>query len=850
VWLGCGLLAALVALPAYAAPTANRAAPAQPAPTLTPTQAAPAPVQAAPTSTPANSVEIDAATMTLGFLVVVSIAMLVLWLVAAARARRLDAERRIAAAGRDTAEAALEAAPAASYRWRADGSEEFSPGPIALFATGERPRFADIVARFTPDDAAEVARAVERLRADGTEFAISATAAGSPVVLDLVGRRLRARDGAHALDIVWLIDAAARAGAAAQREAMRSERNAMREILETLPVPVWRRDRAELKLVGCNRAYATAVDGTVETALAEGRELLSGALLARGRALAEQARDSGAAQTEAHHVVINGSRRFIELTELPLPRSGELLGFARDLTDLETARAELQRHIAAHGEVLEAVASAIAIYGPDTRLKFFNSAFAKLWRLEEDWLYGEPSLDEVLERLRERRRLPEHADFRAFKRQQLRMFTSLIQPQEELLHLPDERTLRLVVSTHPFGGLTFVYEDVTDRLALERSYNTLIEVQRETLDNLYEGIAVFGSDGRLKLFNPAYGKMWKLSPDDLAGEPHVSQIVEKTRAFFEAGGDWPELKNRIIARVTSWTASSGQMERRDGSMLEVATVPLPDGNVLLSYLDVTDSTRVQRALSEKNEALETSGRLKSEFIANVSYELRTPLNAIIGFAEILTNQYFGELNARQIDYSRGILDSSHRLLSLINDILDLATIEAGYMTLETERVEIHSLMASVLALTRERARKQNLNLDFDCSPDIGFIIADERRLKQALFNLISNAIKFTPPGGTIILQGRRLENEVALTVADTGVGIAREHQARVFEKFERGNPHGRSAGAGLGLSLVKSFIELHGGRVEMDSQPGQGTRVTCYLSAAGAGEDISLAEAQRAARVV
>lgn len=209
------------------------------------------------------------------------------------------------------------------------------------------------------------------------------------------------------------------------------------------------------------------------------------------------------------------------------------------------------------------------------------------------------------------------------------------------------------------------------------------------------------------------------------------------------------------------------------------------------------------------------------------------MNAIIGFAEILTNQYFGELNPRQLDYSRGILDSSHRLLSLINDILDLATIEAGYMTLETEPVDIHTLLASVLALTRERARKQNLNLEFDCPPEIGSIIADERRLKQALFNLMSNAIKFTPSGGTIAIRARRVDGEVALSVTDTGIGIPREQQQRVFEKFERGNPQARQSGAGLGLSLVKSFIELHGGRVEMESTPGQGTRVTCYLSAAG-----------------
>jgi signal transduction histidine kinase len=291
------------------------------------------------------------------------------------------------------------------------------------------------------------------------------------------------------------------------------------------------------------------------------------------------------------------------------------------------------------------------------------------------------------------------------------------------------------------------------------------------------------------------------------------------------------LKSRIITRVTGQVLENGQLERRDGSTLQVATVPLPDGNVLLSYLDVTDSTRVQRALRERNEALETAGRLKSEFIANVSYELRTPLNAIIGFAEILTNQYFGELNPRQLDYSRGILDSSHRLLALINDILDLATIEAGYMMLETEHIDIHSLMASVLALTRERARKQNINLEFDCPHDLGTLTADERRLKQALFNVISNAVKFTPAGGTIRLSAGRDNGEVTLVVADNGVGIPSEDQARVFEKFERGNPQARQSGAGLGLSLVKSFIELHGGRVEIVSEANKGTTIALYLPA-------------------
>jgi signal transduction histidine kinase len=751
----------------------------------------------------------------------------------------LAAHRRLAEAARDSATQAaalaevaalVEAAPSASFRWRVgDGSETYSSGLLTILRFDGAPRFAALLEQLVPEDTGFLAGATEALRKSGTPFALTLGLRDGPVI-DAIGRRTRNAAGEPVTDVVWIGDAGRRAQALTDAAGLAEECASLRAALDALPLPIWRR-AADLALIDCNAAYAAAVDATPGAAIAEAREIGGGVLSAGGRALAERARATAVAQSESHHIVINGSRRLVEFTEMPLAGGSGIVGYARDFTDLENVQSELARHIAAHADVLENVVTAIAIYGPDTRLKFYNTAFGTLWRLEEDWLASEPTLGEVLERLRERRRIPEHADFRAFKKQQLAMFTSLIDPQEELLHLPDERTLRLVVSTHPFGGLTFVYEDVTDKLALERSYNTLIEVQRETLDNLYEAIAVFGSDGRLKLSNPAYGKIWELSREDLQGEPHIGDIVEKTRAFFDDGSDWPELKSRIITRVTGQVLENGQLERRDGSTLQVATVPLPDGNVLLSYLDVTDSTRVQRALRERNEALETAGRLKSEFIANVSYELRTPLNAIIGFAEILTNQYFGELNPRQLDYSRGILDSSHRLLALINDILDLATIEAGYMMLETEHIDIHSLMASVLALTRERARKQNINLEFDCPHDLGTLTADERRLKQALFNVISNAVKFTPAGGTIRLSAGRDNGEVTLVVADNGVGIPSEDQARVFEKFERGNPQARQSGAGLGLSLVKSFIELHGGRVEIVSEANKGTTIALYLPA-------------------
>ena len=731
-----------------------------------------------------------------------------------ARARLSEAERRRDAARRDRAglSAILDTAPGGGYFWSGDA--------IAPNAIGAVPPFAEFLGDLDTETAARVSTAVAALRSAGTPSTDSVTLAnGAAYALD--GRRSAGGDA-----VLWLTDLASVKAAETARAGALTEAAAVRTMIDAIPLPVWRRDPT-LALVDCNAAYAAALDTTREAALAERRELAPES--GRGKALElARAAAAGATRTEPHHTVIGGSRRLIEITETP-DRVGGTIGFAIDRTDSENAENELARHINAHGEVLEIIHAAVAIYGADKQLKFFNSAFAGLWGIESDWLAGGPSLDELLERLRERRRIPEFADFRAFKRQQLAMFTSLIEPQQELQHLPDGRTLSLSVSPHPLGGLIFVYEDVTDRLALERSYNTLIEVQRESLDNLFESIAVVGSDGRLKLHNPAYRRIWGLSEADLAGEPHISEIVEKTREFYDDGGNWLALKERIIAGISAGARMGDRLDRRDGTVLQLAAVPLPDGNVLLSYQDVTDTTRVERALRERNEALETAGRLKSEFIANVSYELRTPLNAIIGFAEILANEYFGTLTPRQLDYSRGILDSSHRLLSLINDILDLATIEAGYMTLETRRVDIRELLQAVMTLTHERARNQNLNLSLRCPVGIGAIEADERRLKQALFNLISNAIKFTPAGGSIQLEAKREADDLVLSVTDTGVGIPLADQERVLEKFERGAHEAPQTGAGLGLSLVKSLVELHGGRVTIESSPERGTAVRCHL---------------------
>ena len=628
-----------------------------------------------------------------------------------------------------------------------------------------------------------------------------------------------------------------------QEQTQSAELNAeiehLRTLFDAVEMPIWQR-AANLDLSWVNKSYARHVDSTVRQVVHEhGLKLISGVPREDARALAQVAVQTGVAKRARHRVVVGGERRYLDIVESPLGNGGEAAdwgkgggtaGWANDISDLEQAEADLNRYIEAHAQVLQSLNISIAVYAADTRLVFFNNEFVKLFDLDEGWLAGEPTLSEVMEALRERRRLPEQADWRRYKARVNDLFTSVTERQEELLHLPDGSTLRHVVLPHPFGGLQFMSQDVTDRYALERSYSTLTAVQRTTLDNLFEAVAVFGADGKLKLSNPGFATLWQLDQEQLNGKPHIAEITELSRKLIDDGEGWENYKSNHIARISERARSTMRLERRDKKVLDCTYVPLPDGATLITYLDITDSFQVERALRDRTQALEAADRLKSEFIANVSYELRTPLNTVIGFTEILANQYFGQFNERQQEYISGILQSSQQLLSLINNILDLATIEAGLMVLEIESIDVHATLLNMLNLIQERVRTKQLQVGFDCDRDIGRMEADERRIKQIVFNLLNNATKYTLAGGSMTLGARREGDDMHIWVSDSGVGIAREEHGLVFERFwQADNPLARQGGTGLGLSLVKNFVELHGGSVILESALEKGTKVTCVF---------------------
>ncbi|MBA3813202.1 MAG: PAS-domain containing protein [Alphaproteobacteria bacterium] len=595
--------------------------------------------------------------------------------------------------------------------------------------------------------------------------------------------------------------------------------------LDMLPILIWHRDQDQ-RITYCNRAYSEVVGATSQVVQHEGIELIPSRT---AKILARKALHTNEKQFfEGSAAMAEQDGRHFRICELPNALEKGTLGVAFDISELKNAQKEIQNLVDAHDEVLAHLSTAIAIYDGFGTLQYYNQAYVNLNSFDEEFLKTHPRLDEVLEELRGRRQLPEYADFPAHKKKCLQLLTEQREPIEEMLHLPDERTLRIFSAPHPMGGLLFMIEDVTNYLSLERNNKTLLNSYQATLDNLFEGVVVIGSNNRLEIFNPSFRRLWNFEEGDINIGQHLNQIVEKLKDFFDYQDDWETYKAQFIESITDRVPKAEQLKRRDGMILNFGYFPLPNGSHLISCVDTTDTFHVQQVLQEKNEALETADHLKSEFIESVSHELKSPLNTIIGFTESLKNKYFGELNEKQNNYVEGVLEASTNLLSLVNDILDLASIEAGHLALELSIVKIPELLQNVVKLISKAAEENRQHITIKCNKEINKWVADEGRLKQVLLNLLSNAIKSTSSNGKIIMEANIIQEELIVSVTNRGGGIAFEEQIRMFNTFEQGKDE-RDAGSGFGLSLVKKLIELHGGRVELGAKANSGTTVSCFL---------------------
>lgn len=742
-------------------------------------------------------------------------------------------------------EAFLSALPGDYCGFGKDGTIAYSQGFLDAFGLSSVSDIEDILGAADSTHGAALEAHLNILKQSGKHFQMECHIPRSGKILQITGTIGQAINESDQFLILWVLDKSQH-----KEKVMSLEKRAesaeydvyrLRSALDAMPVLSWIRDK-DGEIIWCNKPFAQARGVEKSEIIARQLELpLTTAKkgekqLHPVRKMALTALEQNESRIEKYHCIIKGQRLLLSVQEAPLTKGSGTLGLAQDISREEELESEQARYMSANKELLQQLQSAIGIFAADTRLEFYNNAFASLWNLEASWLNTKPHLPEILDKLRETRQLPEQADFLSYKQEWLDMFTSLMAPHDQMMYQPNGNILRNLIIPHPMGGLMMIFEDVTSRLELESSYNTLIAVQKETLDNLSESVIVFGGDGRVKLWNPSYRKLWGLHNEDLDNEPHISKLVEKHKNFFTDEG-WPKVREDMMSLALNRAEQVGRFEREDGLLLEYATVPLPDGGMLVTFFDVTDKIRVERALREKNKALEEAEQLKSDFLANVSYQLRTPLNSIMGFNDILSYEYFGSLNEKQKEYTASIQEASEKLRDLIDNILDLASFEARQLSLNIEEFKLRPMMEQIHEIVEVWARKEGLELKLECPKNIGSMTADPRRIKQALMNILRNSIAFTPKGGKIKMKVAKRKNNVIFTISDTGIGISDKDIKRIFSPFERVEVSAEQRqeiahhGVGLGLSLVKNIFDMHHGRVEVESKPDKGTKMIVTMPA-------------------
>jgi signal transduction histidine kinase len=759
-----------------------------------------------------------------------------LWVVFAAAlailaAKRIRRAQSLLGATR-TMRSLLDAAPARAMIIHADGTVDTDARLVQELGLAGIPRLIEELtgadSGFDPDDLSSLIEALADVRLGGAPLRRQLRLAGGERVLELRAA-LAPQPAKPGAVLAWLFDisdADVERGELTKRlQQTEGALDALTHLIQNAPFPMWYRG-PDLGLGPVNAAFVAAVEGRdAAEVIQSGAELIDATGPEGARAGAEAALESGRPYSRTQPATIGQERRMLRIVDVPLP-TGAVAGFAIDIQDLEDARIELASHQESQRELADRMSAGVVQFDDDRQLAFFNQPFAIMAQLEPDWLNERPEFDRVLERMRENGRIPEVRDFPAWKAERRAWFTSPEEAIEEDWILSNGDHLRVLGQPLPDGGLRFIFEDRTEQVRLATARDTLLRVRAATFDNLFEVISVFASDGRLYLWNRRFSELWDLDEAWLADHPRVDELVPAMAKRLVNPTAAAQVRELVRSTTSGRQSGTGRVSLTDGRHFDFAAVPLPDGNALFTMVDVTDSSRIEAALRERATALEEADRVKTDFVANMSYELRTPLTSVGGFAEMLQAGYAGELPVAAVDYVGAILESVDRLSKLIDDVLDLTQADTRGVVLERERVDIAGMCRAAAESLRSRATDKRQKLELALETSAGSVIGDARRLRESVEHILRNAVAYTDEGGHIWLKASGDNENATIIVVDDGPGIPPEQQEQVFARFHRSGAARGEAALGLGLPLTRQFVEAHGGSVKLESAVGKGTSIS------------------------
>ncbi len=760
------------------------------------------------------------------------------WVIVSARgkARRLESGQRHARRlGR-----MVDESPALPLLVRADGKIEAPARLAAWLGLDAVPQYLTELDNkdrgLTAEQLAELTEAVRRTQKTAAQFRMVATPRGSKRSLALRGHLADPQVSPGGAALVWVFDFSDSESELVklrtEASRARSDFSALVGLIEAAPMPMWfRGPDGMMRLV--NTAYVLAVGGESAEAVVEaGTELVESV---DGLSAAQVARQAAAKQLPIERMVsatIGGQRRALRVSDLPLGNEG-VAGYAVDVEDMEELARSFRAFRDAQRAMLDQLSAGVAQFDAKRQLTFANQPFQRIFALGPAAMLDPPPFERLLDIARDAGRVPEARDFPAWRRERAAWFMAG-EAQEEAWPLADGTHLRIVAQPLPDGGLLLIAEDRTEQLRLSATRDTLLRTRTATFDSLFESVAVFAPDGRMQLWNRRFAADWGLDDTFLDTHPRIEVLLERIAARLKKPARAKAVGDVVRAATLDRRQTGGRVLLADGRTLEFAGVPLPDGNGLLTVLDITDSQKAETALRERNVALQEADAMKTRFLANMSYEFRTPLTSIGGFAELLEAGLGGDLSEQGKEYVAAILTSVGRLGEQIENVLDLSQSEAGMLPLAVDEIELLPFVTRIVEDRAARIGEAGLVLDLRGDKLAGRIMGDNRRLARAVGHVLDNAIAATPRNGRILVELSRHKtsghDNARIVVSDNGAGMDAATLARALDGL-RISTDGKTVERrqGLGLPLARQLIEAHGGTLELMSEPGQGTTAIIEL---------------------
>lgn len=736
----------------------------------------------------------------------------------------------------------LDVAPALPLLVRVDGRIEAPDKLARMLSLSGMPKYLSELAAplgspraggLAQDQLDQLWTKIQTTQKSAAPFRMAINLPGSQRSLALYGTLADPQVSPGGAALVWIFDFTeshaemARLRAAAARAT--GDFAALVGLIEAAPMPMWFR-AADLTLQLVNQAYVDAVGALSAAEVVEGQiELLEPE---DGRSPADIARASLQAQNKSERIVaatIHGARRTLRVSDLPLGQEG-VAGYAIDIEEQQQVAREFRAFRDAQRALLDQLSVGVALFDAEERLTFANRPFRRLFSLIEEAIEAHVPFERFLAEARERGRTPEVRDFPEWRRERTGWF-GMQDAIEEAWPLPGGTHLRVVAQPMPDGGLVLITEDRTESLALSAVRDTLLRTRTATLDSLFEALAIFAPDGSVQLWNRSFAGTWGLTTELLDLHPSADELLSAIGRNLVR----PEEASLIGAAVRAATLDrrekEGRVELADGRTLRFAGIPLPDGNGLLTVLDITASQKAEQALRERAEALEEADAVKAKFLANMSYEFRTPLTTIGGYAELLKSGAVADPETAG-EYVDAILSAVERLTEQVENVLDLSQSEAGLLPIRKERLDVLEFLTTLV-----REREQAIiaaGLSLDLKGRRGRIIdADPRQMGRAVGNLLDNAIAGTPEAGRIVIEIRKAPEGAGygteISIADNGRGMSAQELARASGGVRRGGEGAPERRTGLGIPLARQLIAAHEGTLDIVSRKGAGTVATIRL---------------------